>query len=81
MAVHIFEAIKRAIACWHQFDDAFIRMRSDARRLVELLPAAEIFLDHLGQFLEEGFDTHGEHELHHVIDTDEGNNVQLFIGH
>ncbi|MCY1379010.1 hypothetical protein D9M69_666920 [compost metagenome] len=56
-------------------------MRSDARRLVELLPAAEIFLDHLGQFLEEGFDTHGEHELHHVIDTDEGNNVQLFIGH
>ncbi len=81
MAVHVFEAIKRTVTRWHQLNDPFVRMRGNAWRLVELLPTAEIFLDHRSKFLEEGFDPHRKHKLHHVIDTDEGNNVQLFIGH
>ncbi|MNT12028.1 hypothetical protein D3C72_1469380 [compost metagenome] len=82
MAVDIFEAVKRAIAGRHQFDDTFLRMRGDARRLVEAFPAAEILFHHIGKLAQEGIDTHAQHELHHMIDADEGHDIEVrYHGH
>src|SRR5215217_4189800 len=47
-------------------------VRGDARRLVEQLPAAKILLDIGGEFGEEPLDADGQHQLHHAVDADEG---------
>ena len=77
MTVDIFEAIERAVAGRHQLDDAGFRMGADPRRLVEQFPAPEILLDIAHQFDHELLDAGPHHELHHVIDADEGDDVEI----
>ena len=76
MAVDIFEAIDLAIAGGHQFDHADRRVRCDARRLVEQVPAFEVFFQIGGEPAQHVLDAHIDHDPHHVIDADEGNDVQ-----
>lgn len=81
MAVHIFEAIERAVARRHQLDHAFLGMRGHARRLVKILPATEIFLHITGKFLKKGLNADAKHQLHHMIDADERNDIEVRLGH
>lgn len=76
MAVDIFEAVGRAVAGRHQFDDALGRMGDDPGRLVEKLPANEVLLDIGGEFRNHPLDADIPHDPHHVVDADEGNEAQ-----
>ena len=53
-------------------------MRGDARRLVKKFPALEVLFDESSKLGEEGLDTDVQNQLHHIIDTDEGNDVDIF---
>ncbi len=81
VAVDIFEAIERAVARRHQLDHAFAGVGRDTRGLVEIFPATEILFHVIGEFLQESLDADGKHQLHHVVDTDEGDDVEVRLGH
>ncbi len=81
MTIHIFEAVKRTVARRHQLDHAFIGVRGDTWCLVEALPAAEVFFHIIGEFLQKGLNANGKNQLHHMINTDEWNNIEVRLRH
>ena len=76
MPIDVFEGVDRTVACGHQFDRAFGGMRGDPRRLVEQLPAAEVLFDIDGEFAQKRLDPDIMHDVHHVLDADEGNEAE-----
>jgi hypothetical protein len=76
MAVDVFEAVDVPVRGRHQLDHPLGTVAGDPRGLVEALPAAEVVLD-IAASSEEPLDADGVHQLHHVIDADEGHEVQV----
>ena len=79
MAVDVFEAVELAVTRRHQLDHAIRAVGGDAWGLVEELPAAEVLLDIGRKIGEKPLHADRVHELHHVIDADEGNDVELAV--
>ena len=79
MAVDVLEAVELPVTRRHQLDHAIRAVGGDAWGLVEELPAAEVLLDIGRKIGEEALHADRVHELHHMIDADEGNDVELAV--